>query len=55
MKRLVAVVAAAGLLSGGCTYAKEEPGLFSNKATSSPTVENAAAAGTHQPGTAGGC
>jgi hypothetical protein len=39
MKRLVAVVAAAGLLSGGCTYAKEEPGLFSNKATSSPTGE----------------
>ena len=39
MKRLVAVVAAASVLSGGCTYAKEEPGLFSNRATSSPTVE----------------
>jgi hypothetical protein len=37
MKRLVAVVAAACVLSGGCTYAKEEPGLFRNRATSSPT------------------
>ena len=39
MKRLVAVVAAACMLSGGCTYAKEEPGLFRNEATSSPAVE----------------
>ncbi|HVD81335.1 MAG TPA: hypothetical protein VNB87_12450 [Propionibacteriaceae bacterium] len=39
MKRLVAVVAAACVLSGGCTYAKEEPGLFRNQATSSPTAE----------------
>jgi hypothetical protein len=38
MKRLVAVVAAAGVLSGGCTYAKEEPGLFRHEATSPPTV-----------------
>ncbi|HEX5907974.1 MAG TPA: hypothetical protein VFY56_13230, partial [Propionibacteriaceae bacterium] len=39
MKRLVAVVATACALSSGCTYAKEEPGLFRNNATSSPTVE----------------
>ena len=39
MKRLVAVVAAGCVLSSGCTYAKEEPGLFGNNATSSPTVE----------------
>src|SRR5215203_5325412 len=39
MKRLVAVVAAGCVLSSGCTYAKEEPGLFRNNATSSPTVE----------------
>jgi hypothetical protein len=39
MKRLVAVVAAACVLSGGCTYAKDEPGLFRNEAPPSPTVE----------------
>jgi hypothetical protein len=39
MRRLVAVVAVACVLSGGCTYAKEEPGLFRNEATSSPTIE----------------
>lgn len=39
LKRLVVVLAAASLLSGGCTYAKEEPGLFRGRATSSPTVE----------------
>ena len=33
------MLAAASLLSGGCTYAKEEPGLFRSRATSSPTVE----------------
>ena len=38
-RRLVALLAAASLLSGGCTYAKEEPGLFRSRATSSPTVE----------------
>jgi hypothetical protein len=38
-RRLVAILAAASLLSGGCTYAKEEPGLFRSRATSSPTVE----------------
>jgi hypothetical protein len=39
LKRLVVVLAAASLLSGGCTYAKEEPGLFRGRATSSPTAE----------------
>jgi hypothetical protein len=39
LKRLVVLLAAASLLSGGCTYAKEEPGLFRGRATSSPTVE----------------
>ena len=39
LKRLVAVLAAASLLSGGCTYAKQEPGLFRSRASSSPTVE----------------
>ena len=40
MKRLVAVIATAGVLLTGCTYAKDEPGLFRNRATQSPTVEN---------------
>jgi hypothetical protein len=39
LKRLVVVLAAATLLSGGCTYAKEEPGLFRGRATSSPATE----------------
>ena len=39
LKRLVVVLAAASLLSGGCTYAREEPGLFRGRATSSPTIE----------------
>jgi hypothetical protein len=39
VKRLVAVVAAACVLSAGCTYTKEEPGLFREKASQSPTVE----------------
>jgi hypothetical protein len=42
MKRLVAVIAASCVLSSGCTYAKEEPGLFRNRATQSPTIENTA-------------
>src|SRR4249919_2054311 len=42
MKRLVPVIAAACVLSAGCTYAKEEPGLFRNKASQSPTVEQTA-------------
>ena len=37
-KRLVAVVAAACVLSTGCTYTKEEPGLFPEE-SQSPTVE----------------
>ena len=38
LKRLVVALAAASMLSGGCTYAKEEPGLFRGRATSSPTA-----------------
>jgi hypothetical protein len=38
-KRLVAVVAAACVLSTGCTYTKEEPGLFRTEESQSPTVE----------------
>jgi hypothetical protein len=40
MKRLVAVIAATCALSSGCTYAKEEPGLFGSRATQSPSIEN---------------
>ena len=40
MKRLVAVIAATGAFSSGCTYAKEEPGLFGNRETQSPSIEN---------------
>jgi hypothetical protein len=40
MKRLAAVIAATCLLSAGCTYAKEEPGLFGNRATQSPSIES---------------
>jgi hypothetical protein len=39
VKRLLAVIAAACLLSGGCSYAKEEPGLFRNEATPSSSAE----------------
>ena len=42
VKRLVAVVAAACVLSAGCTYTKEEPGLFRENASQSPTVEQTA-------------
>jgi len=42
VKRLVPIIAAACVLSAGCTYAKEEPGLFRNKASQSPTVEQTA-------------
>ena len=38
LKRLIVVLSAVILLSGGCTYAKEEPGLFRGRATSSPTL-----------------
>jgi hypothetical protein len=37
--RLVAVVAAACVLSTGCTYTKEEPGLFRTEGSQSPMVE----------------
>ncbi|HKX15052.1 MAG TPA: hypothetical protein VJN19_07655, partial [Propionibacteriaceae bacterium] len=40
MKRLAAVIAATCVLSAGCTYAKEEPGLFGSRATQSPSSEN---------------
>jgi hypothetical protein len=40
VKRLVVVLTAACVVSTGCTYAKEEPGLFRNRATQSPTIEN---------------
>jgi hypothetical protein len=39
MRRLVAVIAAACVLSGGCSYAKEEPGLFRREAASSSTAK----------------
>jgi hypothetical protein len=42
MKRLVALVSAACMLSAGCTYTKEEPGLFRTKVSQSPTVEQTA-------------
>ena len=42
VKRLVAVVAAACVLSAGCTYTKEEPGLFREQASQSPRVEQTA-------------
>ena len=40
LKRLVVVLTAACMVSAGCTYAEEEPGLFRNRATQSPTIEN---------------
>jgi hypothetical protein len=39
MKRLVAVIAGACVLSAGCTYAKDEPGLFRANESQSPTIE----------------
>ena len=39
MKRLAAVIAAACVLSTGCTYTKEEPGLFRPGTSQSPTIE----------------
>jgi hypothetical protein len=38
-RRLVAAIAAACVLSAGCTYGKEEPGLFRTEDSQSPTVE----------------
>jgi hypothetical protein len=42
VQRLVTVIAAACVLLTGCTYAKEEPGLFRNNASQSPTTERSA-------------
>jgi len=39
MKRLAAVIAAACVLSTGCTYTTEEPGLFRTGTSQSPTIE----------------
>jgi len=39
MKRLAAVIAAACVLSTGCTYTTEEPGLFRTWTSQSPTIE----------------
>jgi hypothetical protein len=42
VKRLVTVFTAACLLLTGCTYTKEEPGLFRNDTPPSPTTESSA-------------
>lgn len=42
IKRLVTLIAATCVLSTSCTYAKEEPGLFRNNASQSPTTERSA-------------
>jgi hypothetical protein len=47
IKRLIGVIGVAAVLSAGCTYAKEEPGLFENRATQSPSVENTPPAPTN--------
>jgi hypothetical protein len=39
VRRLVTVIAAACVFLTGCTYAKQEPGLFRNNASQSPTAE----------------
>ena len=39
MQRLVALIGATCLLSTGCTYTKEEPGLFRARESQSPTIE----------------
>jgi hypothetical protein len=39
MKRLVALIGATCLLSAGCTYTNEEPGLFHARESQSPTIE----------------
>lgn len=39
MKRLAAVIATACVLSTGCTYTTEEPGLFRTGTSQSPTIE----------------
>lgn len=47
IKRLIGVIGLAAVLSAGCTYAKEEPGLFENRATQSPSIENSPPAPTN--------
>lgn len=47
IKRLIGVIGVAAVLSAGCTYAKEEPGLFQNRATQSPSIENTPPAPTN--------
>jgi hypothetical protein len=42
VQRLVTVVAAACLFMSGCSYAKQEPGLFRNNASQSPTTSRSA-------------
>ncbi|HET6760296.1 MAG TPA: hypothetical protein VFH20_13550, partial [Propionibacteriaceae bacterium] len=42
VQRLVTVVAAACLFVSGCSYAKQEPGLFRNNASQSPTTDKSA-------------
>jgi len=43
VRRLVTVIAAACVFLTGCTYAKQEPGLFRNGASQSPITERSAA------------
>ena len=47
IKRLIGVIGAAAVLSAGCTYAKDEPGLFQNRATQSPSIDNTPPAPTN--------
>jgi hypothetical protein len=47
IKRLVGVIGVAAVLSAGCTYAKEEPGLFQNRASQSPSIDNSPPAPTN--------
>jgi hypothetical protein len=47
IRRLVGVIGAAAVLSAGCTYAKDEPGLFQNRATQSPSIDNSPPAPTN--------
>jgi hypothetical protein len=47
IKRLIGVIGVASVLSAGCTYAKEEPGLFENRATQSPSIDNTPPAPTN--------
>ena len=42
VQRLVTVIAAGCLLLSGCSYAKQEPGLFRNNASQSPTTDRSA-------------